>query len=70
MVDHSDAETRGLRQWDDWCPAALAHMFGAIVHVHDIHQSGRDDPCRGGRCCDSPVIRLLRRGNHYDLALN
>lgn len=69
MVDASDAETRGLRQFDDWCPAALAHIFRAEIHIHDMDQKGRDDPCKGGRNLDSPVIRLLRQGQHYDLAL-
>ena len=69
MVDASDAKTCGLRQFDDWCPAALAHMFGVNVHIHDSHQQGRDDPCKGGRNHDSAVIRLLRQGQHYDLAL-
>ncbi len=36
MVNWGDGETAGLRQFDDWCAAALAKAFNVPIFVNDI----------------------------------
>ena len=64
MVNWGDGETAGLRQFDDWCAAALAAALDVTVFVHDIEAVQRNDPHNAGHA-DRPVVRLLRRGCHY-----
>ena len=66
LVNWRDGQTSGLRQFDDWCAAALANCLGITIFVHDVH-SPSSEPYNG-RADGKPVVRLLRRGGHYDAA--
>ncbi len=66
MVDWGDGETTGLRQFDEWCAAALARALSITIHVHDLRAVQRSDPYNPGHA-DRPVVRLLRRHCHYDV---
>ena len=68
LVNWRDAQTSGLRQFDDWCAAALAICLDVTIFVHDVH-SPSSEPYNG-RADGKPVVRLLRRGDHYDVAYN
>ncbi len=44
MVNWGDGETTGLRQFDDWCAAALAEALDVTIYVHDIQAVKYNDP--------------------------
>ena len=67
LVNWRDAHTSGLRQFDDWCAAAMANSLDVTIFVHDVHSHRSSDPYNG-RADGKPVVRLLRRGGHYDAA--
>ena len=66
MVNWGDGETAGLRQFDNWCAAALAEALDITIYVHDIQAAKYNDPHNPGHA-DRPVARLLRRRCHYDV---
>ncbi len=66
MVNWGDGETTGLRQFDDWCAAALAEALNMTIFVHDIEAVMYNNVHNPG-CADRPVVRLLRRRCHYDV---
>lgn len=67
MVNWGDGETAGLRQFDEWCAAALAAALDVTVFVHDIQAAQHVCQYNAGPD-DRPVVRLLKRGCHYDVA--
>ncbi len=67
MVNWGDGETAGLRQFDEWCAAALAAALDVTVFVHDIQAAQHVCQYNAGPA-DMPVVRLLKRGCHYDVA--
>ncbi len=66
MVNWRDGETAGLRQFDNWSAAALAQALDVTIYVHDVEAAMYNDPHNPGPV-DRPVVRLLRRGCHYDV---
>ncbi len=64
MVNWGDGETAGLRQFDEWCAAAVAEALDITVFVHDIREHVSQ---YNAAPADRPVVRLLRRGCHYDV---
>ncbi len=66
MVNWGDGETAGLRQFDDWCAAALAKAMNVSIFVHDLRFVQYTNQHNAGPA-ERPVVRLLRRGCHYDV---
>jgi len=66
MVNWGDGATAGLRQFDNWSAAALAEALNVTIYVHDVEAAMYNDPHNLGHV-DRPVVRLLKRGCHYDV---